>query len=316
MTDTIGVVFPGQGSQGVGMGQALAETYPSARSTFAEADDCLGYGLSKLCFEGPEATLNDTYYTQPAIFVTSIAAWRALQAAGWPAAPSFAAGHSLGEYGALVAAGALSFPDGLRLVQERGRLMKSAGERNPGGMAAVLQLDVQKIADICEQASQTTGRTVQVANYNSPGQVVISGDLAALEEATRLAQAAGARRVTRLAVSIAAHSPLMSVIADEFRGAVEETPIGAPKFAVVANVTAQPLPDGTAIRQEMVAQLTSSVRWVESVEYMVGCGATTFVEIGPKEVLTGLISRINKGVKAIACGTPAGVQAALEGAAA
>jgi [acyl-carrier-protein] S-malonyltransferase len=312
MTETIAVVFPGQGSQGVGMGQALAGAYPSARATFAEADDCLGFALTKLCFEGPEETLNDTYHTQPAIFVTSIAAWRALRSAGWSAQPAFAAGHSLGEFSALVASGALSFADGLRLVRERGRLMKAAGERNPGGMAAVLQLDVQKLTDICKQASLETGRIVQVANYNSPGQVVISGDLAALDKAGQLAQAAGARRVTRLAVSIAAHSPLMTVIVDEFRQAVHRTPIQAPQLAVVANVTARPLSDVDAIRQEMVAQLTASVRWVESVEYMAAHGVTRFVEIGPKEVLTGLIPRVNKSLKVNACGTPAGLQAVLE----
>jgi len=314
MTDKIAAVFPGQGSQWVGMGQDLVEAYPAARETFAEADECLGFALSRLCFEGPEETLNDTYNTQPAIFTTSMAVWRALHSAGWSVQPAFAAGHSLGEYSALVAAGAFTFADGLRLVRERGRLMKLAGERNPGGMAAILQLDVKTLADICQQASQATGKVVQVANYNSPGQIVISGDQVALEQAMQLAQAAGARRVTRLAVSIASHSPLMAIVSDEFRRAVEATPIQQPRLPVVANVTAQPLTSVDGIRHELVAQLTSSVRWVESVQYMAEQGVTRFIEIGPKEVLTGLIPRINKGLQAVACGTAAGVQAILASA--
>ena len=308
MTETTAFVFPGQGSQVVGMGQDLAQAYPAARDTFAEADDLLGFPLSAICFEGPEETLNDTINTQPAIFVTSIAALRALQSEGWSVAPAFTAGHSLGEYSALVAAGALTFADGLRLVRERGRLMKEAGERGPGGMAAIIRLDAQAVDDICRRASQETGRVVQVANYNSPGQLVISGDNQALEAAMQMAKEAGARRVVRLAVSIAAHSPLMAVIADEFRRAVEATPIQPPQTPVMANITARPLNSVDDIRREMIAQLTSSVRWTESVEYMAAQGVTRFVEIGPKEVLTGLARRINKSVQAVACGTVEGVR--------
>jgi len=309
MTETTAFVFPGQGSQAVGMGQDLAQTYAVARDTFAEADDVLGFALSTLCFEGPEEVLNDTLNTQPALFAASMAAWRALHSAGWSAPAVFAAGHSMGEYTALAAAGALTFADGLRLVRERGRLMKEAGERSPGGMAAILQVEAKALDDICLRASRETGKVVQVANYNSPGQIVISGDNQALEAAMQLAQAAGARRVVRLAVSIAAHSPLMAVIADEFRRAVEATPIRPPQTPVVANVTARPLAGADDIRHEMVAQLTSSVRWIESVEYMAAQGITRFVEIGPKEVLTGLVRRIDKNVSALACGTAAGVQA-------
>lgn len=314
MTQKVAVVFPGQGSQWVGMGQDLVQVYPAAKETFAEADECLGFALSRLCFEGPEEALNDTLNTQPAIFTTSLAVWRTLHRAGWAVHPAFAAGHSLGEYSALVAAGALTFADGLRLVRERGRLMKLAGERNPGGMAAILQLDAETLTDICRQASQTTGKVVQVANYNSPGQVVISGDQSALEQAMRLAQAAGARRVTRLAVSIASHSLLMAVVSDEFRRAVDTTPLEQPQLPVVANVTARPLSGVENIRRELVAQLTSSVRWVESVQYMAEQGVTRFIEVGPKEVLTGLIPRINKSLQAVACGTVAGVQAVLNAA--
>ena len=291
------------------MGRDLAQTYSSARDTFAEADDVLSMSLSRLCFEGPEEELNDTFNTQPAIFATSVAAMRALREAGYAAEPGFVAGHSLGEYSALVPAGALAFADGLRLVRERGRLMRLAGERNPGGMAAVLKLEDAVVEDICRRASEETESIVRVANYNSPGQIVISGHREALERAIQLAEAAGARRVTRLAVSIAAHSPLMATVVEEYRQAVNATPIQPPAIPVVANVTARPLPDVDAIRREMVDQLTSSVRWVESVEYMATQGVTQCIEVGPKEVLTGLIPRINKGLQAVACGSVPAIQA-------
>jgi [acyl-carrier-protein] S-malonyltransferase len=291
-------LFPGQGSQYVGMGQDLYEAYPEARATFDQADKVLGFALSDLCFNGPEETLNDTINTQPAIFVTSLALLGALESDRLQA-PGFVAGHSLGEYSALAAAGAMDFAAGLQLVRERGRLMKEAGERSPGGMAAVLGLETEVVDEVCRQARKETGGVIQVANYNSPGQIVISGDFRTRDVAIELAKAEGARRVVPLAVSIAAHSPLMECIVDEFRQAVEAVEFQRPLVPVVANVSATPLENIEGIREELVRQLTSSVRWVESVQYMIGQGVTEFVEIGPKDVLTKLMRRIDKSVQAM-----------------
>jgi [acyl-carrier-protein] S-malonyltransferase len=313
MSRDLTFVFPGQGSQYVGMGRDLEETFVEAHGIFAQADDILEFSLSRLCFEGPEAELNDTINTQPAIFTMSVACLHVLKAReDWPTLNeriAFVAGHSLGEYSALVAAGALDFADGLKLVRERGRLMKEAGVVSPGGMAAIMNLEAETVDAICQQASQETGKPVQAANYNSPGQIVISGDKAALERAMALAQEGGARRVIPLAVSIAAHSPLMARANEAFGRAVSATPIRVPAIPVIANVTAQPLPDVRAIQGELVSQLTSPVRWSDSVRYMIERGVTTFVELGPKNVLCGLIGRIDKEVKTVAVGDTAGVQA-------
>lgn len=215
--------FPGQGSQAVGMGRSLVTSSPPAAEVFQQADEILGYPVSEICFKGPEETLNDTSVTQPALFTTSVAILRALENQ-MEDRPAFVAGHSLGEFTALVAAGALSFEPGLRLVKRRGELMKGAGEQSPGGMAAVLGLDPSEVAAACEEARQRTGGYVGIANDNCPGQVVISGDEETLEAGAELAQAAGARRVIRLAVSIAAHSPLMAEAANLFRQALDEAP--------------------------------------------------------------------------------------------
>lgn len=291
-------LFPGQGSQYVGMGQDLYETYPEARATFDEADKVLGFALSELCFNGPEETLNDTINTQPALFVISVALLRVLESNRLQA-PGFVAGHSLGEYAALFAAGAMDLAAGLRLVRERGRLMKEAGERSPGGMAAVLGLETKVVDRVCRRAREETGGVIQVANYNSPGQIVISGDFKARDVALELAKSEGAKKVVPLAVSIAAHSPLMECIVDEFRQAVEAVEFRTPMVPVVANVSAAPLESIEAIREELVQQLTSPVRWVESVQYMIGQGVVEFVEIGPKDVLTKLMRRIDKGMQAV-----------------
>lgn len=286
------------------MGRTLAESYPAAREIFRQADEMLDFDLSRLCFEGPEADLNDTINTQAALFTTSMAALAALKEAGYGVKPAFVAGHSLGEFSAYVAAGVMSFEAGLRLVRERGRLMKKAGELNPGGMAAILKVDDDVLAKICQDVSAEGNGSLQVANYNSPGQIVISGHNAAVERGIELATAAGARRAVKLPVSIAAHSELMRVIADEFRAAINQTSLNLPEIPIVANITAAPLDSLEAIRAEMEGQLTASVRWTDSVLWMVNQGVSRFIEIGSKDVLTGLIKRISKEVTAQTVGKP------------
>jgi len=292
---TVAFMFPGQGSQVVGMGQDIADAYPVARQTFEQADDLLGFSLSSLCFNGPADDLNDTINTQPALYVCGIATLRALQSEQPQATAAFAAGHSFGEFTALAAFGALSFEDGLWLVRERGRLMKQAGEQSPGAMAAILALDIDAVRDLCARARAATGGVLVVANDNCPGQVVISGDNATLDQALVLAKEAGARRTLKLAVSIAAHSPLMRPSADEFRQALAQTTFHAPQVPIYGNVSAAPLTDVDAIRAELGAQLINPVRWRESMQAMIADGAQVFVEIGPKDVLTGLLRRIDDG---------------------
>jgi [acyl-carrier-protein] S-malonyltransferase len=296
------LVFPGQGSQQVGMGWDLVEAFPQARRVFDEADAILGYSLSSLCFEGPKEALDDTINTQPAIFVTSIALLRVLEAEGKlqpPAmvAPAMMAGHSLGELTALVAAGAMDFAPGLRLVRERGRLMRLAGERSPGGMMAVLKMSDAEVEKACKEAVDYTGKPVQIANYNSPGQVVISGDQEALTHVCELLRERGGRRIIPLAVSIAAHSPLMATVIQEYRAAVDATPLRLPSVPVVANISGRPLLSVDEIRTELAGQLTWPVRWTASVQWMIEQGVTRFLEIGPKDVLSKLVGRIDSHVE-------------------
>ncbi len=290
----VAFVFPGQGSQTVGMGKDLAEAYPVVRQTFQQADSILGFSLSDLCFNGPEDALNDTLNTQPALYTVGVAILRALQTELPAAVPAFVAGHSLGEFTALAAAGAVSFEDGLRLVRERGRLMQAAGTRSPGAMAAVLGLDASQVREVCAQASQQTGGVLILANDNCPGQSVVSGDEATIEAGITLLTAAGAKRVVKLAVSIAAHSPLMESAAVEFRAALDATQFSLPVVPIYGNVDAAPLANVDAIRRELDLQLTHSVRWTESVQAMIAAGAETFVELGPKDVLVGLLKRIDR----------------------
>lgn len=284
----------------MGMGKELVDRFPVAARIFARADEVLGFHLSRLCFEGPAEVLNDTANAQPAILTASVAALRVLEEMG--ESPACVAGHSLGEFTALVAANALTFEDALLLVQERGRLMKEAGARRPGGMAAVLGLDAEEVAAICERVSQETGGYVGVANDNCPGQVVISGEVAALEKAMELAKARGAKRAMRLPVSIAAHSPLMQSGVEEYAAFVNTLAIQPPAAPVISNITAQPLPDVAAIRAELPQQLVTQVRWTDSVRYLLAQGVTTFVELGPKDVLTNLLKRIDPAATGVKTG--------------
>jgi [acyl-carrier-protein] S-malonyltransferase len=297
-------VFPGQGSQAVGMGRELAEAYPAARQIFARADEMLGFPLSSLAWDGPEAGLNDTINTQPALLVHSIAALVVYQERFPGFHPAFVAGHSMGELSALVACGALPFEGALRLARRRGELMKQAGGVSPGGMAAVLGADIRTLERICAEAS-LPDEVVQVANDNCPGQVVISGAKPALERAIQLAQQAGIRRIRPLAVSIAAHSPLMIHAQTDFNQAVVQAGITDPHTPLVGNVTALPLSTAAEIRHDLQAQLTSRVRWTESVQEMAARGVPTFIELGSGSVLTGLIKRIDEQARTISIGSPA-----------
>jgi [acyl-carrier-protein] S-malonyltransferase len=287
------------------MGRDLAEAYPQARQLYQEADEILGFSLSTLCFEGPEETLDDTINTQPALYVTSLAVRRVLEVESKLPAAAMVAGHSMGELTALAAAGALDFAAGLRLVRERGRLMKLAGEQNPGGMAAVLKMDDAVVEKACREASDETGKAVQIANYNSPGQVVISGDRQALDRAMELLRAQGGRRIIPLAVSIAAHSPLMANVVREYRAAIEATPLHLPELPVVANISARPLLSIDEIRDELAGQLTWPVRWTASVQWMIEQGVSNFVEIGPKDVLNKLVKRIDPETEAVSISSAA-----------
>ncbi|MFN2180358.1 MAG: ACP S-malonyltransferase [Candidatus Promineifilaceae bacterium] len=292
-------LFPGQGSQYVGMGRNAYGESADARLIFEAADDLLGYKLSDLIFNGPEEKLTETQYQQPALFVASMANWQRMLEEEWPTA-DYAAGHSLGEFTALAAAGAMTFSDGLKLVRKRGELMRQAGEISPGAMAAILALPVDEIETICAQAQQETGKIVQVANDNCPGQTVISGDNAALQRAMELAGEAGARRVVQLPISIAAHSPLMESVAGEFAEAVDAAPLYTPQIPVIGNVSAEPLQSIEDIRSELKAQLTLPVAWTPSMRWLLSAGSNTFIEAGPKDVLLGLLKRIDRQAKRLA----------------
>jgi [acyl-carrier-protein] S-malonyltransferase len=302
------LIFPGQGSQELGMGAALSDAYPLARRAFEQADEWLDVPLTRIAWEGPESELNETINTQPALMVHSIASLRVFQEVYPGLRPAFVAGHSMGELSALVAGEALLYEDALRLVRRRGELMKRAGDLNPGGMAAIIGLDIPTLEQICVQAS-TPDEVVQVANDNCPGQVVISGARTALERAVLLAQEAKARKAVILPISIAAHSPLMLNAQQDFNQAVNSSPIAVPSVPIIANVTAQSMRTPQDIRNDLQAQLTARVRWTESVQLMVNQGVNTFIEIGSGSVLCGLIKRIDRQVRCLSLGTPADFEA-------
>lgn len=296
-------LFPGQGSQAVGMGRELAEAYAPAKDTFEEADSILGFPLSGIMWDGPAEELNVTVNTQPALYVHSIAAWRTFSHLYPDLRPASMAGHSLGELSALTASGALPFSEGLKLVRRRGELMKRAGELNPGGMAAVLGLDIPTLDLVCAEAS-TADEIVQVANDNCPGQVVISGHKPALERAMAAAKAAGAKRALPLQVSIAAHSPLMDSIQAEWNAAVDSCLFETPSIPVVGNVDARTLLSADELRADIKAQMQSRVRWTESVQAMLTNGIQACVEVGTGEVLLGLIKRIDPAIGRFTLGSP------------
>lgn len=278
-------IFPGQGSQTVGMGRALAEADPEAAALFAAADEALGVGLSEIIFNGPEEALQQTDVQQPAIVVTSVALLDALRRRGRLSEPRAIAGHSLGQYSALVAAGALPLAEALRLVAERGRLMQIHGR---GAMAAVLNLDPEHVAAVAAEAG------VEVANVNAPGQITLSGRREGIEHAMQLAQARGARRVVLLPVSAAFHSSLMAPVVEGLRSLVEAAPLQAPLAPIISNVDARPLTDAAALRRELLGHICAPVQWVTTIEVMLAAGVGHFVEVGPGRVLSGLVRRISR----------------------
>lgn len=280
------------------MGRDLVDAYPTAHDLFAKADEVMGFSLSRICFHGPSEVLTQTAYAQPAILTVSLACLRILRDRLPNLQLAMVAGHSLGEFSALVAAGALSFEEAISLVHERGKLMTEAGKRSPGGMAAILGLDEQTAGKICQEAIRSGG-IIQIANINAPGQIVVSGDQAGLKHATDLALARGGTRVIPLAVSIAPHSPLMETIVGAFRTSLRKAHLRTPLVPVIGNVTGQPLSGASEIRQELERQLTSPVRWMESIRYMIDSGITAFVEVGPGAVLTGLLRRIDSTMEAV-----------------
>jgi len=304
---SVAFVFPGQGSQYVGMGQALASISPAAAAIFGDADTSLGESLTTIIWSSDAGDLDRTENAQPALLATSIAYLRALDEQllleGRPApAPAFFAGHSMGQYTAMVAAGVLTLADGVRLVRERGRLMQASGQGRDGAMAAIIGLDDAHLPAV-EAAGRSVG-VLTVANRNSPGQVVISGERAAVEAALAAAKDLGARRAVMLPVSVAAHSPLMQEAADGMRRVLADVPFRDPVAPLLANADAQPLATGEACRAELVEHLTTGVDWVAAVRSLERRGVATFVEVGPGRVLTGLIKRIAPDRAAIALDEP------------
>ena len=309
MGKATGMMFPGQGSQAVGMLADLAAGHAAIGSTFAEASAALGEDLWALVQNGPAEDLDRTENTQPALLTASVALWRAWQAAGGPS-PAIAAGHSLGEYSALVAAEAMSLADAVVLVRERGKLMQAAVPAGEGGMAAILGLEAEQVEQCCAEAAGDG--VVAPANYNAPGQVVIAGDAAAVERAIAACKAAGAKRAMALAVSVPSHCRLMTPAAEKFAARLEALAIAEPRFPIIQNLDAQASSDAGGIRRRLLAQLHSPVRWTESVAAMGGQGIGLLLECGPGKVLAGLVKRIDREIETAALGDAASFAAALD----
>ena len=305
---TVAFLFPGQGSQAVGMGKELAEKYPAAKRTFEEADEALGYRLSQLCFEGPEEQLRLTETTQPAILTASVAAWRVLDENGLK--PGFVAGHSLGEYSAHVAAGTLSFADAVRAVRNRGKYMQEAVPVGVGAMAAILGMSLERVTDVCRDASQ--GEVCEPANINSPEQIVISGNKTAVERAAQLAGERGSKRAVLLPVSAPFHCSLMMPAQDRLAADLQALNFSAPAVPVAYNVDAALVKNVEGSRDALVRQVTGSVKWEQSMRLLIVQGVRTFIEVGPGKVLCGLMRQIDRGPKCLSVGDEASLQKTLE----
>jgi [acyl-carrier-protein] S-malonyltransferase len=297
MPNQIAFLFPGQGSQAVGMGRELAERFPIAAQTFAEADAALGFPLSRLCFEGPEEDLRLTENTQPAIMTVSVAAARVLAEHG--VAPALAAGHSLGEWSAHVVAGTFSFADAVRAVKARGRAMQQAVPAGQGAMAAVLALDAVQVAEACAEAARETGLAVQAANLNSPSQTVISGAAAAVEKAAAICKAKGARRTVMLPVSAPFHCALMQPAQEAVARVLSAVAMSDPRIPVAANVTGGLVTTADATRDALIRQVTGAVRWVDCVQSLKAAGTDLYIEVGPGKVLCGLLKQIDPALKSL-----------------